>query len=84
MRILKAFILLVLLVHSATLKVSAQEPKQMNVLFIISDDLRAETGSFGGRALTPNLDRLADQGVQFDNAYCQYPLCNPSRTSMLF
>jgi len=60
------------------------ESQHMNVLFIISDDLRAETGSYGGKAITPNLDRLAGQGVQFDRAYCQYPLCNPSRTSMLF
>jgi len=54
-----------------------------NVLFIISDDLRAELGSYGGAALTPRLDRLAREGVRFDHAYCQYPLCNPSRTSML-
>ncbi len=61
-----------------------KEPQQMNVLFLISDDLRTETGSYGGIAITPNLDRLAKSGVQFDYAYCQYPLCNPSRTSMLF
>ena len=54
-----------------------------NVLFIISDDLRAELGSYGGLAKTPNLDALANKGVKFERAYCQYPLCNPSRTSML-
>jgi iduronate 2-sulfatase len=54
-----------------------------NVLFIIADDLRAETGADGGKALTPNLDSLAAAGVRFSRAYCQYPLCNPSRTSML-
>jgi arylsulfatase A-like enzyme len=54
-----------------------------NVLFIISDDLRAELGTYGGHAITPNLDRLASQSVKFDNAYCQFPLCNPSRSSML-
>jgi iduronate 2-sulfatase len=57
--------------------------KPMNVLFVISDDLRAELGSYGGRAQTPNLDRLAAQGVRFERAYAQYPLCNPSRSSML-
>jgi arylsulfatase A-like enzyme len=62
----------------------ASEKSRMNVLFIISDDLRAETGAYGGKAITPHLDRLAEQGVRFDRAYCQYPLCNPSRTSMLF
>jgi arylsulfatase A-like enzyme len=54
-----------------------------NVLFLISDDLRAELGSYGGLAKTPNLDALASKGVRFERAYCQYPLCNPSRASML-
>jgi len=63
---------------------SAAEQKKMNVLFIISDDLRVELGCYGETpAKTPNIDHLAVQGVRFERSYCQYPLCCPSRTSML-
>ncbi|HEX2853627.1 MAG TPA: sulfatase [Opitutaceae bacterium] len=67
----------------AALSAGAAEAKKMNVLFVMSDDLRSELGSEGGLAQTPNLDRLAKQGVRFERAYCQYPLCNPSRSSLL-
>jgi iduronate 2-sulfatase len=56
----------------------------MNVLFIASDDLNNRLGTYGHPLVkTPNLDRLAKMGVTFDNAYNQYPLCSPSRVSVL-
>ena len=58
---------------------------QPNILFIAIDDLNDWTGTYGGHPLakTPNLDRLAAQGLQFNNAHCQSPICGPSRNSLL-
>jgi arylsulfatase A-like enzyme len=59
--------------------------RKPNVLFIMSDDMRVELGCYASmfKARTPNLDALAGAGVRFDRNYCQFPLCNPSRSSML-
>ena len=54
------------------------------MLFLISDDLNNFLGCYDDpRAKTPHIDRLAARGVTFDRAYCTFPLCGPSRNSML-
>lgn len=58
--------------------------KQPNILFIGIDDLRPELGCYGSDvAVSPNLDKLASQGLLFENAYCQQAICGPSRASLL-
>ncbi len=65
------------------LLVGSARAAQPNVLFIVADDFRAELASYGSPAKTPNLDRLAKRSLQFDRAYAQQAVCNPSRSSFL-
>lgn len=65
---------------------SAKEQKQpYNILFIAIDDLNDWTGFLGGhpQSQTPNMDRLASEGVVFERAYCAAPLSNPSRVALM-
>ena len=56
----------------------------MNILFFCVDDLRPNLGCYGDTiAVTPNLDKLAQKGVVFNNAYCQQSICNPSRATLM-
>lgn len=61
----------------------AAQTKPMNVLFIAVDDLRPELGAYGSRAITPNIDRLAESSLRFNRAYCSQAVCGASRTSLM-
>jgi len=60
------------------------QSERLNVLFIAVDDLRPELGCYGNKEIkSPNIDKLAAQGILFSKAYCQQAVCAPSRSSML-
>ena len=61
-----------------------QSSNKLNVLLIIADDLNCDLGAYKNLIVkTPNIDRLAERGVLFENAHNQYPLCGPSRASFM-
>ncbi|TWU27516.1 sulfatase [Bythopirellula polymerisocia] len=64
--------------------VSAADSTRPNVLFIVTDDMNNDLGCYGNsRVNSPHIDELASRGMQFERAYCQVTVCNPSRVSML-
>lgn len=64
--------------------VTRSRKRPLNVLFFMSDDMRPELACYGSRfnAHSPNIDTLAGKGVRFERNFCQFPLCNPSRSSL--
>jgi uncharacterized sulfatase len=75
---------LVFVLFTTSLHAAEGPPSRPNVLLIVIDDLRCELGCYGVTEVrSPNIDRLAAKGVRFDRAYCQWTVCNPSRTSFL-
>ena len=72
-----------LLLTSAITSAFAKDGKK-NVLFISVDDMNNDLGCFNHPVVkSPNIDRLASSGIAFANAYCQFPLSSPSRSSLL-
>jgi len=82
LRFTDSFFVVILLANAGT--ATAVDVPRPNVLFIAVDDLRTSLGTYGDPTVrSPNIDRLAARGMRFDRAYCQYPVCNPSRSSFL-
>ena len=61
-------------------KQNSSSNSQPNIVFIVVDDLRPELGCYGkNHIVSPNIDNLASNGVLFDRAYCNMPVCGASR-----
>ena len=77
--------IVIILLISLSVAVAADE-KKYNVLFVISDDLTATAiGSYGNKVCkTPNIDKLASEGIRFSRAFAQATSCGPSRASLMF
>jgi hypothetical protein len=73
-------------VFSVNITTSIMAAKKPNILYIMADQMAAPLLSMhdpSSRIKTPNLDRLSSEGVTFDSAYCNSPLCAPSRFVMV-
>ena len=83
-RFVFAFAVLMLLTSFYQTASCLADNDRPNILFIAIDDLRPATGSYGDLdAVTPHLDELAESSLQFNRAYCQVAVCNPSRASLM-
>lgn len=68
----------------ASLFAETKHERKPNILFIMSDDLTCALSGYGRRQChTPNIDRLAGRGIQFDRAYTMNPLCGPARAAIM-
>jgi len=77
------FLVILCLIGQTTLSVVSASPAQPNIVLLVSDDMGwNDVGYHGGTAATPNLDRLATEGIQLERFYV-HPICSPTRTAMM-
>lgn len=76
------FFLLVIVSRNAC---GFEEPKQPNIIFVMADDLGyGDLGCYGGKQIkTPNIDRIANEGIRFNQCYAGSPVCAPSRSVLM-
>ena len=85
MRALVPFLFSVLVVAGTPMVLGADSAKKPDIIFILVDDLRWDELGYAGHsfAKTPNIDRIAHQGIRFRNAFTSAPLCSPARACLL-
>ena len=82
MRSILAIILTVFSVTSCTQKEAKQEDQKPNIIWIMAEDMSNDLECYGMKAVkTPNLNKLAADGVRFDNCFVTNPICSPSRSA---
>ena len=77
---------LLIIIQLLYIQLSGQQlPDIKNVIVVLADDHALKvTGAYGNRTIkTPNIDRLSQQGISFNRAYCNAPICSASRQSLL-
>ncbi len=81
---MKYYISIIILALFLSCRKSSKQADRLNFLFIIVDDLRPQFGAYGHPDIkSPNIDRLAADGLLFNHAYCNIPVCGASRASIL-
>ena len=82
--IYKVSILLLGIVSLPQTILSQEQSEKQNILFISIDDFRPKISSYGEtKMITPNIDKLASEGLQFNNAYTNIAVCGASRASLM-
>ena len=84
MNINKILLLIFSLTFISSSIIEEEKNEKHNILFISVDDLRPLTKSYGNnQMITPNMDKLVSEGVQFNNAFTNVAVCGGSRASLM-